>query len=399
MDDSKRHVIDPAARTDSLPAVDRALIALGCDPRFVADLLGDQRQEFAERVAHDGVAAARLWYAREIVRSAPHLALSALRDGTPGSRARLAAYLLAVLITLAVTTIAWVTRNGPPARLVTTAVSSDGIVVNNIGSVKLSTLVLDAAGHRLANAEVQYRRLSGIPIPVSSRGIVRCAERGDAVLRATLGRLKKEFVIHCEPVKTIRGVGWGNFIVGDSGRTLFADAVGPDSAPVTRIAATLRVLDSTVATLDGSTLRPLRPGFTQVDIAIGDQHAGAPVTVFEPLRSLEDLKPDQRWVAVRVRLQRGQSVHWPLPVGDFFLAFSTDTSEAPVTRSFGAVIAHRNVQLSVDGPIMCMPELSSGVSNSHCLARGPGATLTIKHSDERAPEVVGVLALDRWEPR
>lgn len=397
--DSKRHAIAPDSSNGFLPSVDRALIALGCDSRFIADLLGDLRQEYSDRATHDGVVAARLWYAREIIRSTPHLALSALRDGSPRSRARLAAWLLAVLATLAVVTVAWMTRSGPPARLVTGAVSSDGIVVNNVGPVKLLTVVLDAAGHRLQNADVRYERRSGIRIPVSARGVVKCTERGDAVLRAALGELRKEFVVHCEPVKTIRGIGWGNFILGDSARTLFADAVGPDSEPVTRIAARLRVVDSTIATLDGSMLRPLRPGFTPVDIEIGDQRTDAGVTVFEPLRSLEDLKPDQRWVAVRIRLKRAESLRWRLPVGDFFLAFSTDTSDAPVPRSFGTLIAHPKVQLSVDGPIMCMPELSSGVFNTHCLARGPGAALTIRGSDERAPEVVGVVALERWESR
>jgi hypothetical protein len=397
--DSDRHALKQASSNDSLPAVDRALIALGCDARFIADLLGDLRQEYVDRAAHDGIVAAGLWYIREIVRSTPHLALSALRDGTPASRARLAASLLAVVVTLALATLAWVTRIGPPNRLVTGALSSDGIVVNNVGPVKLSTMVLDAAGHRLENAVVRYQRLSGIPIPVSARGVVKCTERGDAVLRASAGELKKDFVIHCLPVARIRAVGWGNFMLGDSARTLFVDAVGVDSLPVTRIAATLRVDDSTVATLDGSVLRPLRPGTTPVEIAIGDNRFGASVTVFEPVTTLETLKPDQRWVAVRVCLKRAESVRWPLPVGDFFLAFSTDTSDAPVPRSFGTLHAHPSVSLSVDGPIMCMPDLSSGISNSHCLARGPGATLMIRHSDERVPDVVGVLALERWGAR
>src|SRR5689334_23141908 len=188
---SNRHAMATASSTGSLPAVDRALIALGCDAHFIADLLGDLSQEYADRAVHDGVVAARLWYAREIIRSTPHLALSALRDGTPGSRARLAGYLLGVLLTLAVATIAWTMRSGPPARLVPGALTADGIVVNNIGPVKLSTVVLDAAGHRLKNAEVRYQRLSGIPIQVSARGVIKCTERGDAVLRAELGRLKK----------------------------------------------------------------------------------------------------------------------------------------------------------------------------------------------------------------
>jgi hypothetical protein len=54
--------------------------------------------------------------------------------------------------------------------------------------------------------------------------------------------------------------------------------------------------------------------------------------------------------------------------------------------------------MSVTGPIMCMPELRPGVLDTHCLARGPGATVTITHSGPGAPnEIVGVLALERQE--
>jgi hypothetical protein len=90
--------------------------------------------------------------------------------------------------------------------------------------------------------------------------------------------------------RTIRGAGWGNFVVGEPPGTLAVDAIGLDGQPVTRIAATLRVVDSTIATLDASgRLRPLRPGHTSVDIEIGDRRTGAEVTVFEPVRTFEGL--------------------------------------------------------------------------------------------------------------
>ena len=382
------------------PRVDRTLASLGCDPAFINDLLGDLREEYLHRAAGDGHFVARLWYVREFLRSTPHLAWSAVRDGTPSSRARLAACLLAGIATMSIVAIAWATRNGPPARLVNEAASSDGMVVNYVKPMRFSMAVLDASGHRLERSDVRYKWLSGLPMSVSGRGVAKCTKRGDAVVRATLGALKTDFIVHWQPVKEIRGIGWGNFVVGDPARTLGVDAIGLDGEPVTRIAASLRVVDSTVATLDGSQLRPLKAGFTPVEMEIGNQEVSASVTVFDLQRSLEELRPDQRWVAVPVHLKPGESIRWPLPTGLFFLAFSTDTSAAPSTRSFApSSSVHTNVRLSVDGPIMCMPEPVSGVWDTHCLAREPGATLTIRHSAGGAGDIVGMLALERQEQR
>jgi len=381
------------------PLVDRALISAGCDAALISDLLGDLREECTHRAASEGHLIARLWYAREILRSTPYLAWSVVRYGSAASRIRLTACLLTGIATFALATIAWVAHRGPPARLVNEGASADGLVINHTGPVRLSMTVLDASGHRLERGDVRYERLSGVPIQVSTRGVARCTQRGDAVVRATLGALNTDFVVHCEPVAEVRFAGWGNFLIGDSARTLAVDAIGIDSEPVTRIAARIRVADSTVATLDGTEMRPLRAGMTPIEVEIGNQTVGANVTVFERLRSLEELRPDQRWVAVPVRLQRGQSIRWPLPTGLFFLAFSTDTAAVPVTRAWGSSGVPPDVTWSVDGPIMCMPEPSSGVSNTHCLAREAGATLTIRRSGGGAGDVVGTLALERQEQR
>jgi hypothetical protein len=391
-------------KSKSALATERALLTLGGDPAFITDLLGDLSEEYTYRAAYDGVYAARLWYVREVARSIPHLVWNAMRHGTPSARARLAASILAVVATFSVLTFAWLTRNGPPASLVSGAgFDSDGIVVNNLGPVQLSMSVLDARGHRLERAEVHYQRISGAPIQVSTRGVIRCTRPGDAIVRASLARLHRDFVIHCEPVRTIRSAGWGNFVVGQPPGTLTVDATGLDGQPVTRIAARLRVEDSTIATLDSSgRLQPLRPGQTYIDIEIGDRVAGAVVTVFEPVRTFGGLGPDQRWVVAPIRLTRGASIRWPLPTGLFFLSFSTDSSEVPATRGFvgfGSLpIGPSPISMSVSGPIMCMPELGPGVLDTHCLARGPGVTLTLTYSGPGvSQEIVGSLALERQE--
>lgn len=374
------------------------LISLGCDPSFVSDLLGDLHEEYQERAAKHGVIAAKLWYVREIVRSSPHILLNAVRKGNSAARARLAAFILAAVATLSLVTAAWVTRNGPPARLVAAEDYSDGIVVNNLRPVQLAIGVLDAAGHRLNRTDVRYRRVSGSALQISPRGTVRCTQRGDAIVRATLGALNKNFVVHCEPIKEIRGVSWANFFVGDPPRPLIVDAIGIDGEPVTRIAARLRVDDSTVATLNGGELRPLRHGITSVEADIGDVSTATTVIVFERVATFEGLRPDQRWVVAPIHLTRRQFVRWPLPVGDFFLAF-TSSGAPPATRGFGyRPIGTSKISMTVAGPIMCMPELKPGIADTHCLARGPGATLTIANPDHsRFDEIVGMIALERWQ--
>jgi len=404
---SRQPSVTSAQKTKSALVTERALLALGGDPAFITDLLGDLSEEYTYRAAHDGVYAARLWYIREVVRSTPHLVWNAMRHGTPSARARLAAWILAVVATFSVLTFAWLTRNGPPASLlVGGGVGSDGIVVNNLGPVQLSMRVLDARGHRLERTGVRYQRISGAPIQVSTRGVIKCTRPGDAIVRASLAPLHRDFVIHCEPVRTIRGAGWGNFVVGQPPGTLTVNAIGLDGQPVTRIAARLRVEDSTIATLDSSgRLRPLRSGQTWIDIEIGDRRAGDFVTVYEPVRTFEGLRPDQHWVVAPIRITRGASIRWPLPTGVFFLTFSADSSEAPPMRGFVALgsgsspTVQSPVNMSVAGPIMCTggPE-HPDLLRAYCVARAPGATLILTYSGPGGPnEIVGSLALERQD--
>jgi hypothetical protein len=405
---SRQPEIATAAKTNSALITDRALLALGSDPAFIADLLGDLSEEYADRATRDGICAARLWYVSELVRSSPHLVWNAIRHGTPSARARLAAYILAVIVSLSVLTIAWVTRNGPPASLVVGGgIDSDGIVVNNLGPVQLSMSVRDARGHRLERTDLRYQQVSGAPIPVSPRGAIKCTRRGDVIVRASLATLTRDFVIHCQPVRKIRDAGWGNFVVGDPAGTLTVDAIGLDGKPVTRIAARLRVFDSTIATIDASgRLRPLRPGYTSIDMEIGDRVARAEVMVFEPVRTFEGLRPDQRLVVAPIRLTRSASIRSPLPTGVFFLTFSADSGEVPPTRGFvglgsgSSPTVQSPVNMSVAGPITCTrwPELHPGLLSAYCVARAPGATLILTYSGPGGPnEIVGSLALERQE--
>jgi hypothetical protein len=139
---------------------------------------------------------------------------------------------------------------------------------------------------------------------------------------------------------------------------------------------------------------------------IGDRVARAEVMVFEPVRTFEGLRPDQRLVVAPIRITRGASIRWPLPTGLFYLTFSADSTEAPPTRGFvglgsgSSPTVQSPINMSVAGPIMCsrMPELRSGVLWAYCNARAPGATLILTYSGPGGPnEIVGSLALERQE--
>jgi hypothetical protein len=375
--------------TRDVPSSERLLLALGIDPALVEAVLGDLAEEYEMRATRDGPHEASRWYAREILRSAPHLALNAARRLDTRRR-------LLVLVGLAVAAAAlscvllW--RNtgvGPPARLV--AGVRDTMVVNHVRPISLSTRVFDSANRPLPDTGVRYTWISGAPITISARGAIVCLQRGDAVVRAALGALATNVTLLCRPVDTVRTTIWNDFVLGDPARELPTEFTGVDGELVTLLSARIGVSDSTVATIDGLHIHPRRPGRTHLSLTVGDRGTGAAIRVFAPVRTLEGLRPAQRpherFVAAALRLAPGESVRWPLPRGLFSLQFlpsrTADANQPAPT-------------LTVEGPIMCLPAPSPRVYSTRCLARAPGATVTVKHPDQTTQTVVGALALE-WE--
>ena len=382
------HAIRRAPRA-ARPSVETLLERLGVDPVLAESVMGDLAEEYADRAARDGALAARWWCAREAIRSVPHLAWSALRRLDGAGRVRLAAGLAGVGVALCVAALWRSAGAGPPVRLVTGV--RDTVVVNHVKAVSLATRVLDAAGRVLPDTGVRYARIAGAPVELSPRGVVTCARRGDVVVRASLGPLATDVVLLCRPIQTVRATVWNDFVLGDPARELPTEFTGVDGEPVTLLSARLSVDDSTIATLDGLHIRPLRAGRTHLGLAVGNRWAGAAIRVFAPVAGFEglrpDVRPDQRFVAAPVRLAPGDSVRWPLPAGLLDLVFlaratAAGGGPAPLVR--------------VEGPVMCLPAPGPRVYNSRCLARGPGATVTLTHPGAGAPAVVGALALE-WE--
>ncbi|MEO5818486.1 MAG: hypothetical protein ABIT20_24655 [Gemmatimonadaceae bacterium] len=371
---------------DNRPLSELLLRFIGADIAFADDVLGDLTEERARRVSRDGVRSADLWYIGEAFRAVPHLASNAVRHGGARGRARVTAIVAA--LALLVTGAVYVLRSEPvPVRLELegqrNAKPSDGIVVNTIHPVRLVMRALDAKGNALKATDVRYRWMSGAPVSVAVNGIVTCTNAGDALLRASLGALATTVRLHCLPVKRVRADAHIQFVVGGPPRELAFVALDPDGLPVNRLAGELRVLDSSIATLEHGFVRPLAPGNTSVSMQFGDASAMTWVSVYEPIHSFADMRSTQRLVVAPLELAPGDTVRWPLPLGLFDLYYWRGSNVQPIPS------------MSVDGPIMCLPDFGPNVERVSCLARGPGVWLRIAYPRGTASVLEGAFALER----
>jgi hypothetical protein len=384
------------------PLLERILLAIGADPRFADDVLGDLAEERDERHARQGRLLAGAWYLGEATRAMPHLVWSAARHGTPRARMRLAAFSGALLLTAGAGVALRAALPGPPARL--TVGDGPELTINNVHPVRLSARVVDAAGRLLKGKEVRYRWAGGVPVPVSRDGVVQCTNRGASVVRASLGGVSTSVVLRCEPVAALF-LGEPAYFAGDPPRPLVISARDAEGNEVRRIAGEVRVEDSTIATvLPTGLIRPLHAGETRLQVAIGDEADSRRLTVFERVASFEGLRPDQRWVVAPLRLERGEVIRWPLPTGRIALGFGTGVDDAngasPPGRRFGGTgQALPPFVMFVEGPVMCMPQLGPGVPSTGCVVRSPEARLVVAHPGGSFREPVsGAVSLQVFEP-
>lgn len=322
---------------------ERLLHALGADAAFVDAVLGDLAEERSARTITDGALSARLWYAREALRSVPHLVASGMRGASGRRRAMLTLCLGAIALAMTVA-VRSVLSARVPAQLIAGTGTGDGIVVNNVKPVQLSMRVLNAQGNALPDTGVRYRWMSGAPIPVSPRGVTTCTHAGDAVVRASLGTLATQLVLRCRPVHDVRSLWMVNLVLGDSGVKVPFQAVDAQGNEVSLLRGELGVEDSSVAALDVAAdgtriVRPRAAGATFLSIHIGDEMRGTSVRVYERASTVEGIRRGQL-LAVPVEVAGGEVQQWRIPAGretySLNLLPDGDTARAPRLAILGA---------------------------------------------------------------
>lgn len=208
--------------------------------------------------------------------------------------------------------------NREPAKILIG--SNDTVIVNNVRAVRLASRILSKDGHSLPDSLARYQWISGDTIPVGADGIVTCGRPADATIRVSAGNVATQAILHCRPVEKVRVEAPMQFILpGDSAHTVRVQATDAQGSPVTLLAGSLMIRDSSVATWDGMKLRPRIPGTTVAGIRIGNRDAGMGVHVYERVSTLDDLRPDQRLVAVELKMTPGESKSWRLRPGGWML--------------------------------------------------------------------------------
>jgi hypothetical protein len=377
--------VAPRTAPRAAHAVEQLLDVLGAESALAEDVIGDLAEEHALRRERDGAASAHWWYAREAACAVPHLLWSALRHGRPAARARLLALLGGAAFGSLAVVVAIRAMEGPPARLVPGHEGTpDRVVVSTLEPVKIPLRVFDARGHQLPDSAVRFAWVSGAAARVSPDGVAQCTGSGGTIARATLGDLATRVRIDCQPVAALRMKYWYNMRLGDDTQELRVGGYGYDGRPVTRIAAVASVDDPRIVKLEGRRVKPLAPGRTFVTVSTGERWVRAAITVFEPVRTLEGLRADQRFVMAPVRIAPGQSIRWPLPLGWVWLVNQVDQrGDAPA--------------MTVSGAARCdpVPAPGPGMYRTHCQVEARGATVTLSWPSDARAAIETVLAVER----
>lgn len=252
-------------------------------------------------------------------------ALAALR-----ARAALVASALALLTTTACT-------DPTPARIV--AGRTDTLVIHHRRLIALPAVAVNAAGDTLTRGITGWQRTSGDDIALTDSGTVHCTRNAEAVVAARAGRVARQFVVRCRPLK---GFVWGTGLAlrpGGAPQPYPLWAIGLDDEPVTDLAAEVGLVDTAVAELVGTDrIRGKRPGGTALRVRAGDCRTSVGVTV---VARVDDPFAVGEWAehVAPMRLVGSEYRTWRVPVGH--LELSLDASD-DVQARLRLGVAHAN---------------------------------------------------------
>jgi hypothetical protein len=270
----------------------------------------------------------------------------------------------------------------------TARAGDDTLVINQVDGSRLSVIVFDQYGRMLrTDTTARYERVGGDSITVAGNGHLDCERRrDDVVVRATLEKLTKQFVLRCRPVKWIETPSWVELMVGDSARDLAFTARDPDGRVVTELRGTLRVENSDIVDLAGTTLRAKHSGMTFVKIEVGNARAGIPVGVYEPVTSFVQTPP-KPMMGMRVALTRGDTITVPVPKAVFWVTYyANDPAVPPPTielRGDGSCTTGNGIRVR---------RVEDGTYAKYCTA-GNGVQMLIAHGAAGADTVRGFIAV------
>lgn len=266
--------------------------------------------------------------------------------------------------------------------------ANDTIVVNSHHLTQLLVSVMDQYGRkRSSDAAVTFRMMSG-DVRVSPTGTLTCTRRENAMVRATLANLSRDFVLHCRPVASLEAPSWMILIAGDSARDLSFVAHGTDGVPVTELRGSVEIGNGSVAQLVGINVRPKEPGKTMALVTVGDMQTGIAVLVHRLVTSFVNHPRSEDLLAMRVRVARGDTIVTPLPKSSFWVRYiSADRGAPPPT------IELRGNGFCTLGDGIHLKRIEEDEYARYCHA-DDGTSMMIAHGLVGADTVSGTVAIE-----
>lgn len=153
-----------------------------------------------------------------------------------------------------------------PGRL--TGAFGDTLVVNAPDPIRLAVRSVDAEGHAARVRDAYWQAVGDAPFTLSADGTVHCTRAGDGAVDVSRGAARARLTVRCRPIVGVRPLVFDPLVVGGPPAAFALQAVGPDRALVTDIAARAAVLDTTVVVLRDGLLYPRGRGVTRIDVAL-----------------------------------------------------------------------------------------------------------------------------------
>lgn len=215
--------------------------------------------------------------------------------------------------------------SGPPVRLV--GGTADTVIINHTREVQIPVRVLDSVGRALLDTGVRFRWIGGDKLPVAGDGSLTCAHSIDALVEASLDRVRTTMLVRCRPVKTIQIAGPIQFLLPDSAQEMGIKVLDLDGNEVSLLKGTSDILDTTVATIAGIRVIPKSPGSTVAGVRFGNRSAGVGVHVYEKVTTLDALRDGKQYVGIVLQMSGGEMQTWRLPAGTWMLTMLPEADE------------------------------------------------------------------------
>lgn len=244
---------------------------------------------------------------------------------------------------------------------------ADTFTVHSREPVQLPVRAFDPTGREVAAPRVNVTWMSGDSIPVSSAGAVTCLKRGNATVGASIDSAFARVVVRCLPVGSVRMLGPLDILLSDSSQQLHAEVVGLDGKPMGAVPGMTKILHPSVIRVEAGRVIPVSAGGTLLSFRVGDEGATIAVHVYEEVATLDGLRPEQDHVAVSLRLRRGESRSWTLPVGTWMIGW-----EPHGDFPDGAHLDVQGLYCQGSGPMLCLSKAGTFLRVSHARTSNAG---------------------------